>query len=138
MSLYLQIKNDQIEARKKNDAVKKNLLTTLLGEVTTSAKDAHGGTPNDQEMIAFLKKFMNNIDLLLSHSPGNYQAVLEKAILVRYLPKQMSEEEISNEIRKFDLTDPKIVGTIMTHFKNNFAGTYDGKLVSELIKKLKG
>lgn len=138
MSLYLKVKNDQVEARKANDGVKKNLLTTLLGEASTIAKDSHGGTPSDQEMIATMKKFMNNIDLLLSHSPGNYQAILEKSILVRYLPKQMSEEEITKEIKKFDLTDPKIVGIIMTHFKTNFAGTYDGKLVSDLIKKLKG
>jgi uncharacterized protein YqeY len=139
MTLIEQIKKDQLDARKNREEIKKNLLTTLIGEASKISKDAHGGDPTDQEVIATVKKFIKNTDELLSHSPGNFTAIQEKTILVGYLPAQLSRLEIMNIImnEKFNLKDNKIIGIVMSFFKTNYEGRYDAKLVQEILKELK-
>ncbi|HET8685875.1 MAG TPA: GatB/YqeY domain-containing protein [Methanosarcina sp.] len=137
MSLFAQIKKDQLEARKSKDGVASSLLTTLIGEAGAVGKKERNGDPTDSEVTATIKKFIKNIDELLTHSPGNFQAISEKAILVRYLPKQLTETEIRHIIQqeKFDFTDKKVTGVVMGFFKTNYEGQYDAKIVSQLIKE---
>lgn len=137
MSLFSTIKINQLEARKANNGVAASVLTTLLGEAGKVGKDARNGDPNDAEVIATIKKFVKNIDDLLTHSPGNFNAILEKSILVRYLPKQLSDAEIKQIMinEKFDFTDKKVIERVMTFFKTNHTGLYDAKVVSQLIKE---
>lgn len=135
MSLYLRIKNDQLVARKKEtrNEVAANLLTTLIGEATTEAKNSGYETPSDDQLVAAVRKFIKNLDELLSHSPGNFTAILERSILERYLPKQLTGDEIKAEIAKFDLSNKAAVGLIMKHFKENFFGQYDGKILKGFV-----
>lgn len=137
MSLFSTIKINQLEARKANNGVAASVLTTLLGEAGKVGKDARNGDPNDAEVIATIKKFVKNIDDLLSHSPGNFNAILEKSILVRYLPKQLSDAEIKQIMinEKFDFADKKVIERVMTFFKTNHTGLYDAKVVTQLIKE---
>jgi uncharacterized protein YqeY len=57
-----------------------------------------------------------------------------------FLPVQMTKEDISNVIRNFiadkDLTDKRLMGSIMSHFKSNYAGLYDSKTLTEIIKEI--
>jgi len=135
MSLYIQLKRDHLDARKKEtrNEVAANLLTTLLGEATTEAKNSGHETPSDDQLIATIRKFIKNLDELLSHSPGNFTAILERSILERYLPKQLTGDEIKAEIAKFNLSDKSAVGLIMKHFKENFFGRYDGKILKGFV-----
>ena len=50
-----------------------------------------------------------------------------------YLPKQLNEEEIAAVINTLE---DKSVPSVMRHFKANYAGTVDMKLVSEVLKKI--
>ena len=60
------------------------------------------------------------------------------------LPKQMSNDEISNVIISFseasglDLNDKKSIGQIMAHMKANYDGQFDSRVVMEVINSLKG
>lgn len=56
----------------------------------------------------------------------------QKGLLEKYLPKLMSEEEIESEITKLD---DKSLKNVMIHFKTNFQGKCDMKLVSQVAKK---
>lgn len=136
-TLFEQIKKDQLEARKAKNAIASALLTTLIGESAKLGKDKQNSDPTDQQVIATVKKFCDNIDVLLEHSPGNFQAIAEKSILVRYMPKQLTQSEIRNIFtqQNFDFSDKKIVGVVMSFFKSNYEGQYDAKLVSSLIKE---
>ena len=49
------------------------------------------------------------------------------------MPKLMSEDEIKAEILKLD---DKSVPSVMKHFKANFLGKVDMKLVGEVLKRL--
>lgn len=138
MSLFLKIKDLQLNARREKNGVEASLFTTLIGEATTAAKKARpSGEPTDQEMIALIKKFISNLDDLLGHSPGNFNAILEKSVLVRLLPKQMTESEIRQILNQqgFNYKDRSVVGIVMQYFKQNFEGLYDSRLVTSIIKE---
>ena len=51
----------------------------------------------------------------------------------QYLPKLLSAEEIKGIIEKLD---DKTVPSVMKHFKTNYAGKVDMKLVGEVLKTL--
>ena len=51
----------------------------------------------------------------------------------KYLPKLLSAEEIKEIIEKLE---DKTVPSVMKHFKTNYAGKVDMKLVGEVLKTL--
>ena len=61
----------------------------------------------------------------------------EKAILDAYLPSQMDAAQLEQAIRSLsqELGTTQI-GPLMAALRQRHAGNYDGKLASELIKKL--
>ena len=58
----------------------------------------------------------------------------------RYLPKQLSEEEIKNSlldvIKEVNAKGPQDMGKVMGVATKKLAGQADGKVISELVKKL--
>ncbi len=60
-------------------------------------------------------------------------------IINRYLPKQLSQEEIESEIKKIieetGAKGPQDMGKVMGVATKKLAGQADGKIISELVKK---
>lgn len=144
MSLLEQIKKDQLVARKTNQKIKKELLTTLIGEIETLQKK--NGTV---DVEAVLKKFKKNIDetmaaLVGSGMKANYTAMydsrfetaaIESQIIESYLPKQLSEEDLRIVIRDQVAAGAMNIGQIMGHLKKNYPNQFDGKLASQLARQ---
>lgn len=61
-------------------------------------------------------------------------------IINRYLPKQLSEAEIAAEVKKIieqvGAKGPQDMGKVMGTATKALAGQADGKVISELVKKL--
>lgn len=61
-------------------------------------------------------------------------------IINKYLPKQLSEEEITAELKDIiaqtNALGPQDMGKVMGAATKKLAGKADGKLISELVKKL--
>jgi len=61
-------------------------------------------------------------------------------VINRYLPKQLSEEEIKtalrNVIEEVGAKGPQDMGKVMGAATKKLAGQADGKVISELVKKL--
>lgn len=61
-------------------------------------------------------------------------------VINRYLPKQLSNEELTEELKKLiaelGATGPQDVGKVMGNASKRFAGKADGKVISEVVKKL--
>lgn len=133
--LFLQVKKEQLEARKTKDKIKATLLTTLLGELQTEMK-SRGVEATDEMVIAKCKKFLKgNEELIKTCIPGDdryIEANIEKQILESFLPKQLTEDELRNIIVATGLND---VGQIMKFLKENHAGQYNGKLASQVAKE---
>lgn len=139
MTLIEQIKADQLTARKARLTSKATLLTTLLGEALSVGKRDNRET-TDAEVIEVVKKFIKNIDFSLEQKISDetrMNLLLEKGVLDLYLPKQLDPDQMFEIIKKIraekgahlELKD------IMSAFKAQFAGMYDGKLLSATAKE---
>ncbi len=129
------IRKDMFEAKKVKDKVKSNLLSTLFAEIFTLSKS--GKELNEDDELKIIRKFLKNIDETLSlEIPADTKSKLEteKNILTAYLPKQLSTEEI-DEIVKSLVSEGKTIKDIMPYFKEKYSGRYDGKTVSEAVKR---
>jgi uncharacterized protein YqeY len=66
--------------------------------------------------------------------------LFELEVISRYLPKQLSEEEVRIEVRKIieqvGAKGPLDMGKVMGPATKQMAGKADGKLISEVVKKL--
>lgn len=140
MSLIVRIKSEQLEARKNKNSVKAILLTTLIGEADTLAKNEGTTLLADDKVIALVKKFLKGINETLAVVDPNAAADIqkEKEILTAYLPQQMSREAlaaaimaIKNEIPGYTSKD---MGKVMAALKANYDGAYDAKMASEIAK----
>lgn len=61
-------------------------------------------------------------------------------IISRYLPKQLSESEVTDELKKIiaqvGAKGPQDMGKVMGTATKALAGKADGKMISEIVKKL--
>ena len=68
------------------------------------------------------------------------QAEMEVAILLPYLPQQMSEEEVrqvvADTIAEIGATSPKEMGKVMSALMPKVKGRTDGKLVNTIVREL--
>ena len=156
MALLDEIKADQLTARKLNDRLKADVLTTLIGESTqiTTEEFKRGVTKvTEEKVVATVAKFSKNTKLTLENLATERARLIEAgddvskvdertkvaetelAILSSYGPKQMTESELRDAINDFRTKNPGAnVGTIMAHLKTSFGGQYDGKAASTLAK----
>lgn len=156
MALLDELKADQLAARKSNDRLKADLLTTLIGEAAqiTTEEFKRGVTEvTDEKVAATVAKFLKNTKLTLENLAGERArleeaggdaskvaaritaAETEQAILSSYSPKQMTEAELREAIDAFRAANPDAnVGAIMAHLKASFGGRYDGKAASALAR----
>ena len=62
------------------------------------------------------------------------------AVLEEYLPKKLSEEELTEKIKviisNVGATSMKDMGKIMKQAKEELGVTADGKMINEIVKKL--
>lgn len=136
-----EIKKANIQALKD----KNTNARTIYGIVSNKAmletikKREKGDVLTDADMVQIIQKTIKELTEEASNyeKVGNKQqqdTILEqKAIIEKYLPQMMSAEEIKNIIAT--LPD-KSIGGVMKHFKTNFAGKCDMKLVNDLAKQI--
>lgn len=138
--LFEQIKKDRITYFKQrnenmNAKVGYNVLGVLIGDATKETKE-----PNDEKIIALLKKFIDNAKVCIENARDDLSrltAEKEIEVLSQYLPQQLSESDIKTLIANMVVTTDELnIGMIMRFFKNNYAGQYDGALVSAIAKKV--
>ena len=156
MALLDELKADQLAARKSNDRLKADLLTTLIGEATqiTTEEFKRGVTAvTDEKVAATVAKFLKSTKLTLENLASERARLIEagsdaskvdariraaeseQAILSSYSPQQMTEAELRDAINAFRAANPDSnVGAIMAHLKETFGGRYDGKAASALAR----
>lgn len=134
-----EIKKDNVQAMKDKNVVAR----TIFGVVTNKhllqsiEKRKAGGEMTDADMVAILQKTIKE----LTEEAENYAKVgnasqveeinAQKAILEKYLPQMMSEDEIRNIIANME---DKSMPSIMKHFKANYAGKVDMQLVNKIAR----
>ncbi len=145
MTIYEKVKSDLKIARLARNSHTVTFLSTLLGEFDLKATMVDGvKTVSDEDAQNVLKKFVKNIDEMFSATNGGTLNVMkaetlkmERFILLGYMPQQMTDEELRQEIRMLVIANNAALplGEIMKHLKENFAGQYDGKMASQIAKE---
>ena len=139
------IKKDLDEARKAKRKDVVTFLSTIYSDIVMFGKNNGNRQTTDEEAIKIMKNFQSKseevIDLLKKKDPSRVLEYEEKIkLLQKYMPRQLNEEElteiIQNYIKDFDKSDKKIIGLVMNKLKENYAGMFDGKQASTIIKKV--
>ena len=141
MSLYQQIKTTQLEARKEKNTININLFTTLLGEIQTANTGNKTGNNEilDSDVIKVINKFIKSTKETLKLTPNNKVATLELEILETFLPKQLTDEELTAIIVEVKtqchstLQPNAIIGFVMKHLKTNYENQYDASKVKDIV-----
>ena len=133
--LIQKLKEDRMIAMRKGETQKKDLLGCVIADSTKNNRE-----PEDVVVLAIIKKFIDNANEVLKCAPNNINANREIEILNSYRPKQLIEKDIKTiaikHIKECSVPIVNLVSVLQQFFKQNYAGMYDGKLVSSVAKEL--
>lgn len=141
MNLKDRLMVDLKEAMIAHDTIKKNTIQLIRAEILSWEKD-NAAVADDvcvEAVIAANVKKRNKalIDFVSSEDYCN-QTKKEIEILENYLPKQLTDEELCNEldviIRQLGATSIKDMGIVMKEAKAQLGNTVDGKRLSDFVK----
>jgi len=146
MSLKDKINDDLKSAMKSKDKVRLTTIRSLRALILDFEKSGVGREQNSEEEIALLtsaaKKRKESIEQF--KNAGRKDLVdkeeLELNIINEYLPKQLSDEELINEISSLakeigaveKLDFPKLMPQAIKKFK----GKAEGKKIKEIVEKI--
>jgi len=101
---------------------------------------------SDEEVLEVISsEIKKRKEAILEFDKGERQDLVGKErkeleILQKYLPKQLSEEEVKKlakeAIEKIGAKEPKDMGKVMTELMPNIKGRAEGSLVSKIVKEL--
>ena len=121
---------DRISAMKSGNTELKTILSTIIGELDRISK-----TPTDDQVIKVIK---NIIDA--NKEIGSDSALAESKLIEGYLPKMISEEELTSIIEKIIkdnlFAGMKDMGKVMKELSGKYAGMYNGTVASGIVKNL--
>lgn len=117
-----------------------SLLTTFFAESAKEGKDNGNRESTDAEVVKVAKKFVAGIETIKQHAAGREdlikQCEFELSVLKEYIPAQLTLEELESKVVYFLGTNPgSKLGEVMAHFKQHFNGLYDGKALSDIVKR---
>ena len=147
MSLKQQIEGD---IKKAMLARQKDELTALRGIkslilLAETEKGAQHALSQDQEMKLLMKAAKQRKDSAeLYREKGRDELadkeLLELEVINRYLPKQLSEEELRETLKaliaELGAAGPQDMGKVMGAATKQLAGKADGKTISTLVKAM--
>lgn len=131
MSLKDKIVADIKTAMKNKDTQRLGVLRVLKGEIERNEQTSKGKVElADVDIVALVKKSIQGIK-----ETNNDEFEIE--VLETYLPKQLSNFELTTLVKEYLTTEGNVnMGSVMAHFKVNYAGQYDGKELSLIVKSL--
>ncbi|MBE6295754.1 MAG: GatB/YqeY domain-containing protein [Bacteroidaceae bacterium] len=147
MELFDIISNDIKEAMKAKDKVALDTLRNIK-KVLLEAKTAPGAndTVSDETAIKLIQKLAKqgkeSAELYSSQNRPELAAeeLAQVAVMEKYLPKQMSEEEIAAALREIiaqtGAAGPQDMGKVMGVATKQLAGKAEGRVISTIVKQL--
>ena len=148
MSLESQINGDIKTAMLQKDKPALEALRAIKSAILLekTSKNATDGELSEAAEIALLQKLVKQRKEAAEIYKGQDRADLYEAemfqagIIEKYLPKQLSREEIDVEVKNIiaqvGATTAKDMGKVMGAATKHFAGRADNKIVSEIVKSL--
>ena len=147
MELFDIISNDIKEAMKAKDKVALDTLRNIK-KVLLEAKTAPGAndTVSDDTAIKLIQKLVKqgkeSAELYSSQNRPELAAeeLAQVAVMEKYLPKQMSEEEVAMVLKEIiaqtGAAGPQDMGKVMGVATKQLAGKAEGRMISAIVKQL--
>ena len=142
MELFDQISNDIKEAMKAKDKVALDTLRNIK-KVLLEAKTAPGAgdTVSDETAIKLIQKLVKQgKESAELYSSQNRPELAQVAVMEKYLPKQMSEEEVTAALKEIitsvGASGPQEMGKVMGVATKQLAGKAEGRMISAIVKQL--
>jgi len=148
MSLELIINNDLKEAMKSKDQAALRAIRAVKAAILLFKTDGSGDELNEEKEIKLIQKLVkqrqDSLDIFVKQNREDL-AVVEReeiAVLQKYLPQQLNEDELKAIIQKI-ITDTgaagvKDMGKVMGVASQQLAGKADGKMIAAVVKSLLG
>jgi uncharacterized protein YqeY len=127
------------------DTIRRSLIRYLLSNIHDE-EIARRSAPDDDSIIDLLgKQAQQRRDSIEAFRKGNREDLVEKeeaelAMILEYLPEQMSEDEIAALVQKaveeVGATGPQDMGKVMGKVMPQVRGKSDGRTVSGVVSNL--
>lgn len=139
-----QLLQDLKEAMKNKDTLMKDTITMLRAAILQVEKDDLK-TLNDDEICGIVaKEVKKRKEAVAEYENARRQDIADNLkreieILSKYLPEQLSEEEIAKmvdeAIAESGAASPRDMGKVMGLLRPKTQGKADGKVVSDIVKE---
>lgn len=137
------IKNDLVASMKSKDAFSLNVIRMVKASIQMEAINKKRDL-TDEEIISVIEKQIKmRKDAIVEFEKGNRSDLVEQntkeiELLQKYMPEQLSEEEVLNIIleafKKINPTSSKDMGLIMKEVTPKLKGRTDMSKVSAIIR----
>ena len=147
MNLFDQVSNDIKSAMLAKDKVRLEALRGIKKEFleAKTAKGADGELADDMAMKILAKMVKQRKESAQIYTEQNRPdlaepELAEAAVIETYLPKQMTEEELTEALKaiiaQVGATTPQEMGKVMGVATKQLAGRSDGRAISAKVKEL--
>lgn len=146
MSLELKVMDEMKQAMRAKDEAALRTLRAIKAAILIEKTSGSGAEITEADEIKMLQKMAkqrrDSLDIFQTQNREDL-AVKEReelAIIERFLPQQMSAEELQAEIKaiiaEVGATSPADMGKVMGAASKRLAGKADGRAISETVKQV--
>lgn len=144
MSLKEVLQQDLKTAMKEKDSIRKNVIIMTRAGILQIEKDKKIDMDDEGVIEVIAKGAKQRRDAIPEFEKGNRPDIVESLqkeidILMSYLPKQLSEDEVSrivsDTIVEIGAQSAKDMGKVMSALMPKVKGRADGKLVNIIVKQ---
>ena len=147
MSLKAKLQQDLKEAMKAKDTFKRDTIRFLMSAIKQVEVDSRKELSDEDIVKIIQKSIKQREEAAAQYKEAKRDDLYEKEtkeaeILKSYLPAQLSDAELEDEVKKIieevGATSLKDMGKIMGVATKRLAGRADGKRINMMVKKLLG
>jgi uncharacterized protein len=143
-SLREQLTVDMKQAMKDHDAQLRDTIRLMLSAVKNAEIDKRAPLTSEEEIALLRSQAKQRRDSIDQYKAGGREDLASKEaaeleILERYLPQQMSDDELAQFVREgiseVGATGPKDMGKVMGAVNRRAEGRVDGRRLSSAVRE---
>lgn len=144
MSIKEKLMQDLKAAMKSHDKIKKDTITMVRAAIKQIEVDKRVDLSDEEVIDIISKQYKERVSSIDEFKRGGRDDLVaqteeEIKIILEYLPKQLTDEElediIKEAIEKLSITDKKQIGELMKEVMPKVMGKADGKKVNSIASK---
>lgn len=144
MSIKEKLMQDLKAAMKSHDKIKKDTITMVRAAIKQIEVDKRVDLSDEEVIDIISKQYKERVSSIDEFKRGGRDDLVaqteeEIKIILEYLPKQLTDEElediIKEAIEKLSITEKKQIGELMKEVMPKVKGKADGKKVNSIASK---